>query len=253
MKALALVFGLFTAAFAARALDPQVAMLIARGDAEMEQRHTRNALATFSQAEQIDPKDPAVLLRLSKEYSDLVEETRSEEAAQKALDYAKRALQSDPKIAKAHLNLAVCYGHLTDFVGNKTKVEYSRFIKDEVDRSIALDPVDPFAWYVLGRWHYQLANLNGVLKAMATMIYGGLPAASNEEAVKCFHKSADLAPTRIIHHSALARSYAALGKTDLARQEWRNVLALKPICPDEETDRKEAQRTLKAAETLEIR
>ena len=47
-------------------------------------------------------------------------EENQKRIADMALDYGNRALEADHSNAKAHLNLAISYGHMTDFVGNKT-------------------------------------------------------------------------------------------------------------------------------------
>src|SRR5688572_21248386 len=137
--------------------DSRVTALIVQGDAEERLHRTREALAALREAEAIEPRNVGVLLRISKQYSDLVSQAKTPPAAKAlaytALDYGKRAAEADPKNAKAHLNLAICYGKLTDYVGNKTKLEYSRIIRDEVQKSLALDDRDDFAWHVLGRWH----------------------------------------------------------------------------------------------------
>jgi tetratricopeptide (TPR) repeat protein len=230
-----------------RAEDPRVTELVSKGDDEDRQHHTLAAVAVLQQAEKIEPKNLGVLLRLSKQYSDLVSETRGAEAeanARKALEYAQQAVALDPNSAKAHLSLAICYGKLTDFVGNKTKVEYSKRIRDGAQKSLALDPTDDFAWHVLGRWHFGVANVNAVLRAMARVVYGGLPPASNEEAARCLEKACDLAPQRIIHHSELARVYQAMGKRDLAARKWRTVLDLPAVDKEDERDQREARQAL---------
>jgi len=235
-------------ALPALAEDPKVAALVRQGDAEERQGQTKAALADFRAAEELDAKNVGVLLRISKQYSDLVDVTKPPEAAQqlarKALDYAERALELDPTVAKAHLSRAIAYGKLTDCVGNKTKLEYSKIIKEETANSIELDPTDDFAWYVLGRWHAGVANVGGVLKVLAKVVYGGMPAASNEDAVKCLKKASELAPQRIMHHAELARLYKTMGKGDLATKEWQVVLALLTADSDDEKEKTAAREAL---------
>lgn len=234
--------------FRALAEDPQFVALVKQGDNEDRKGHTRAALTCFREAEKIDPQNVSVLLRISKQYSDLIAETKPEEAARavadKALAYSKRAVELDPRSAKGRLSLAVAYGRLTDFVGSKVKLEYSKLIKEETVKSIELDPSDDFAWHVLGRWHFGVSNVNAMLKAMARLVYGGLPPASNEDAAKCLKKAADIAPQRIIHHSELARVYQAMGKKELANKEWQTVLALPAVDKEDEKDKREAQAAL---------
>jgi tetratricopeptide (TPR) repeat protein len=231
--------------------SPEVVALVTKGDAAEARGDMRGALALFRQAERLDADNAGVLLRISKQYSDLVGSTQPEELAQltaeKALDYSKRAVAIEPKNAKARLSLAIAYGRLTDFVGNKTKLEYSKVIRDETAKSIELDPSDDFAWHVLGRWHFGVANVNGVLRAMAKLVYGGMPAASNEEAAKFLKKAAELAPQRIMHHAELAQVYKTMGKTDLAQQCWQNVLGIKAADTEDQKYQKQARLALDSA------
>ncbi|HEV7867816.1 MAG TPA: tetratricopeptide repeat protein [Chthoniobacteraceae bacterium] len=230
--------------------DPQVSAHLQRGDAEERRGHPRAALACYRLAEERDPKNIAVLLRIAKQYSDLIAQTKPESAARvfadRSLEYSQRAVAIDPKSAKGHLSLAVAYGRLTDFVGNKVKMDYSRLIKEEAVRSIELDPTDDFAWHVLGRWHSGVANVGSMLKAMARVAYGGLPPATNEDAAKCLKKAVELAPQRIIHHSELARVYQTMGRKELAKKEWQAVLALPALDKEDEKDKREAQAVIGA-------
>jgi tetratricopeptide (TPR) repeat protein len=236
------------ATFPALAEDPRLIALVKQGDAEERAGRTRDALVLYRDAEQIDARNVGVLLRISKQYSDLISTAKPREIAhqlaQKSLLYAERAVGIDPKVAKGHLSVAIAYGKLTDFVGNKEKLEYSKRIKQEALKSIALDPADDFAWHVLGRWHAGVANVSGVLKMMAGLVYGGMPAASNEEAAKCLKKAAELAPQRIIHHSELARVYELMGRKELAEKQWRTVLALPAVDKEDEKDQGEARKVL---------
>jgi len=231
--------------------DPRVTSLVQQGDAMDKQHKARAALSSFRAAEAIEPQNVGVLLRISKQYGDLIDVTKPEENAKRmadlAMDYGNRALAADPKNAKAHLNIAVSYGHMTDFVGNKTKLEYSKIIHDETLKSIELDPTDDFAWHVLGRWEAGVANVSGVLKALASIVYGGMPKASNDEAVKCFKKALEIAPQRLLHHAELAHVYKQMGKRDLELQEWQNTLGIRAQDSDDENYQKEARAALEAA------
>lgn len=236
------------AATTALAEDSRLNALVKQGDAEERAGHTRAALTLFREAEDLDPKNVGVLLRISKQYSDLIDSTKpveaAEQVAKRAFGYAKRAVELDPKVAKAHLNLAVAYGKMTDFVGNKEKLEYSKVIKDETLKSIELDATDDFAWHVLGRWHSGVANVNGMLKIMAKLVYGGMPPASNEEAIKCLKKATELAPQRVTHRAELARAYQLMGKKDLADKEWKVVLTMAPADKEDENDQADARQAL---------
>jgi len=236
------------AALPVLAEDPQVTALISQADAEERLHHTRAALELLLKAEQVEPQNVGVLLRISKQYSDLVNSakpaTAAEQVGRKSLDYARRAVQLDPQNAKAHLSVAVGYGKLTDLVGNKVKVEYTKYIKEETEKAIALDATDDYAWHVMGRWHFGVANVGPVLKALALVAYGGLPPASNEEAAKCLKKATEIAPQRIIHHATLARVYRTMGKYELAAKEWQAVASLPATDKEDEAEKRAAQQAL---------
>ena len=230
------------------AANPQAELFIEQGDAQVKALHTTEALALFDQAARADPNDVEILLRISQQCSNLiaVAKTPAEAPAyaRRSLEDAQKAVTLAPDNPKAHLALAVAYGRLTDFEDNRTKVAYSRFVKAEVDKTLELNPKEDFAYHVLGRWNYGVATLNTMMKLMARFVYGGMPDASLEEAERDYKKAIELAPQRVIHHHELARVYVALGKPDLARQEWEKELTLKPEDNEGINDQKEAAAAL---------
>jgi tetratricopeptide (TPR) repeat protein len=241
--------GLFAlACHAAFAANPQAEALIQQGDAEVKALHAEQALALFDQAAAADPNDVEILLRISQQCSNLIAVAKSpaeaEAFARRSLDEAKQAVALAPQNPKAHLALAVAYGRLTDLVDNRTKVEYSRYVKAEADKALELDPTDDYTYHVLGRWNYAVATLNPFLKLIAKFVYGGMPDASLQEAVRDYKKAIDLNPQRVIHHHELARTYVALGQMDEARKEWETELTLKPEDNESVADQKEAREDL---------
>jgi len=239
---------LVTAAHAAAAINPQAAQLIEQGDAEVKAMHAQEALDLFDQAAKADPDNVEILLRISQQASNLIAQAKTpaeaEGYARRSLDEAKQAVALEPDNSKAHLALAIAYGRLTDFEDNRTKVADSRFVKSEAERTLELDPNDDIAYHVLGRWNYAVATLNPFLKLVAKYVYGGMPDASLEEAVRNYKKAIELAPQRVIHHHELARAYVALGQMDDARKEWETELTLKAEDNEGVTDQNEAREEL---------
>ena len=215
--------------------------LIARGDAFDRQLKTRDALKVYLEAERTEPKDADLLRKIAKQYAELMPEVAAKDERRKlgemALAYAQRAATLNPRDAKAQLSAAICYGRLAPLLDNRTKIEYSRLVKQYVERAIKLDPSDDYAWHVLGAWNYELANLNSLLRGVAGLIYGTLPSASNEKAAECFQKAIELAPQRVSHHVEIGRTYAAMGREDLARAALQRGLSL----PSREKDDEETK------------
>lgn len=246
MKASILTAFLFSSvAFAA----DDFATLLAKGDQFDAQLKTKDALAAYQEAEKLEPNNAEVLHRIAKQLgesqNDLSDKAAKQAVGEKALDYAKRAVAADPKNAKAHLALAVCYGRQASYVDNKTKIGYSKLTKAEVEKSLQLDPKNDLAWHVMGAWQYELANLNSILRAIAGLIYGTVPSASNEEAVRCFKKALELNPKRVGNHVELGRTYLAMGKKEEAKAALQKGLSLPDTMRDDPMVKARARELLK--------
>jgi tetratricopeptide (TPR) repeat protein len=228
--------------------NANVAELVKQGDAFDAKLDNARALEIYLQAERLGAQDAETLYRIARQYAlsmnDSKDEAKQRELGEKALGYAQRAVEADPTHAKSLLSVAICYGRLVRFAGAKTKVEYSRFIKEYAEKALESDPTDSYAYHVLGAWNYELAQMGALTRTFVKVVYGGIPAASNEEAERLFRKAVELAPQRVSHRVELGRTYLALGKKREAQTELRRALSL----PDREKDDPESKK--RAAEAL---
>jgi tetratricopeptide (TPR) repeat protein len=225
-------FILLTAALAALAplRASEVTPLLAKVDALDLQGKNREALALILDAEKLAPTDAEVLRRVAKQYAEAVLDAKGDAAkkaaADKSLDYAKRAVAAAPKNALARLSLAICYGRAATVADAKTKIAYSKLIKEHADAALALDPNNDLTHFVLGSWSYEIANLGTLLRAAARVVYGALPSATNQDAVRYLERAVQLNPRRVCNHASLGRAYAAVGEKDKARQSFQRALSL---------------------------
>src|ERR1700726_4818599 len=213
--------------------------LIKKGDDFDSKLQASEALDSYLAAEKLEPKSAALLLRIARQYRHLmVDATTREEKLRLGgigLDYALRAAALAPNDSEAQLSPAISYGKMVPLQGVKEQIEYARRIKEAVDKAIKLDPHNDLAWDVLGRWNKVLADVNGLKRAIGSLLYGELPAGSNAEAVLCFQKAIEINPNRLMHYIELGQTYAQMGKTADARRLINKGLAL----PDVEKDRSE--------------
>jgi len=142
--------------------------------------------------------------------------------------------------------VAVCYAKSCAFADIKTQLSYSRLFKLEAEKTIALDPRQDIAYYLLGRWHYAVANVGLLSRAFVKVVYGGLPKASNEDAVRNFQKAIELAPDRIMHHAGLAMVYEATGQRALEIAELEKCRRMKPGGLEDEEAQRDAAKKLAA-------
>ncbi len=247
-RILALSFLLF-AVTAALADDAKLSGILKQADALDAKRDTAACVKLLEDADKQFPKSAEVLYRLAKQYSDGIFDTKNEAAAkalaEKCLATARRAVEADPKCAKAHLSVAVCYAKNFPYCDNQTRVNWSRALKEETERAITLDPSLDLAYHMLGRWHYEVADMSFVTRAIAKVVYGGLPKASFEDALANFKKAADLAPKRVIHRLQLAKTYLALGKKKEAIAELQLAVSLEAADKDDEAAKNFAAARLK--------
>jgi tetratricopeptide (TPR) repeat protein len=197
--------------------------------AEVKLDSTR-ALELFQQADAAKPGDAFILQKIAKQYSDMVPDQTSDAAkkdfATRALGYARRSFELEPTNAVYALSLAICHGHLAVVGDIRTKVEYSRLIKEEAERSLQLDPNYAWAHHLYGRWHYEVASLNSVARFFARVFYGGIPPASVDEGIVHLKRATELEPAELNHWVDLGFAYAAAHRMTEARAAWEHGLAM---------------------------
>ena len=79
---------------------------------------------------------------------------------------------------------------------------------------------------------------------VASIVYGGLPDATNEESVKCLQKAIDLNPDNLIHYIELGRTYAQMGKNEDAKKLIEKGLAMPDKAKDDPEVKKMGRETL---------
>lgn len=236
----------FMLSLSARATE--VPDLIKKSDALDKLGKNQEALTLCLEAEKASPNDGEILRRIAKQYAELVldapDQAQKRSRADQALNFARRAVAASPKSALTHLSLAICYGRAATVSDAKTKIAYSKLIKQHADDALALDPNNDLTHFVLGSWCYEMANLNGFLRAMARVVYGAIPTATNKDAVRFLEKAVALNPRRVSNHAALGRAYAALGDIERAKQSLSKALTLPNGDKADEIVKKEARENL---------
>lgn len=191
---------------------------------------SKTALDLFLQADAARPNDPLIFQKLSRQYSDLTLDTtdlaEKKGLCTESLVYAQRAVALRPRDPINVLSLAICYGKLATYADTRTKLEYSRHVKEHAEQALTLDPDYDYAHHVLGRWHYEVATLGLATRFIVKLIYGGLPNASTAEAVRHLRRATELSPLRPSHRVELGFALLADGQRDAAQQAFTQALAM---------------------------
>lgn len=208
----------------------------------------QEALARYKDAYLADTSNCAALWKIAETHVNLGEEsgkTLQKQHYYTAERWARRAVALCPEEPNAHFFLAVSSGLIALFEGGKKKINRSKMIRAEAERTLDLDPRHDGAYHLLGRWHREVANLSWFLKAAAKVIYGGVPpGASNESAVENFRKAIEIRPEWINHHLQLGMAYMKMKKWQAARACFEKVLALPVADHQDGTHKKTAKKLL---------
>ena len=204
--------------------------LISKGNVYYDRLQASEALKCYLPAEKLEPRNVDLLVRISREYRHLMSDADGKGQKLKlgclAKDYAERAVSIAPNSPNAQLAVAITYGKLLPYQGNKERVEASRVIKSAAEKALKLDPNNDLGWHVLGRWYVTVADVGPVTKALGSMMYGKLPEATNEDAERCFEKAIALNPNRPMHYIELGRTFAQMGRPAEARKYITKGLAM---------------------------
>lgn len=216
--------------------------LIQKGNVFYDKLQPAEALKYYLPAEKLAPDNAGLLVRIARQYRHLMSDARNLDEKIRlgtlAVKYADHAVALAPNDPEAQLAVAISYGKLLPFQGNKEQFFNSRVIKTAADKVIALDPNNDLGWQVLGRWKFNIAAIGGLKRVLAQTAFGKLPTATYEDAVQCFEKAIALNPQRLMHYIELGRTYAVMGKTAEARKFIAKGLAM----PDTEKDDPETKR-----------
>lgn len=208
----------------------------------------REALEAFQKALGKNPKDAEILVKIAKQYGDLMPSLAGEarkQAAQKSLQYSRQALAIAPNDSDAHLAVALSLGKNTEFMGNREKIDASREMKAEAKKALELNPKSDYAHHLLGRWHQEMADIGGMTRMIAKMAYGGVPKGSYQQALGHFDKARSINRKRLIHQIEYGRTLAMMDRDEDARREIKKGLAM----PNRDADDPESKA--RGRETLE--
>ncbi|MEO6005582.1 MAG: hypothetical protein ABIZ04_02150 [Opitutus sp.] len=225
--------------------------LVQDGLAAEQRFDSKAALDDFLQADAAKPNDAYLLQKISRQYSDLTvdtaDRTEQKRLCVEALAYGKRAAELQPQNAVNVLSLAICYGKLGLYSDTRTKIEFSRLVRQYAEQALTLNPNYDYAHHLLGRWHYEVATLGAGKRFLVKLIYGELPPASTAEAVRHLQRAVELSPTLPSHRVELGFALLADGQREVAKVTFEQALAL-PI--REKYDSEARQRATEALQKM---
>ncbi len=194
--------------------------------------HYEAALAIDSTAYEANWRASIVLLDQGEQIPDSVKSTERDSLYARAERLARRAVAADSLGADGHFALAAAVGRASLSMGKKERIRRARVIRDEAERTIALDPRHDGAYHILGRWNAEIMRLSGLSRFFAKTVLGAgiFSQASWDGAISNMEHAVALDPGRLYHRLELAEIYVDRKRYDDAREQLTEVAAL----PDRE-------------------
>ncbi len=162
-----------------------------------------------------------------------------------SLIYAKTAYKLYPESDAANVAMSIAVGRIALLKSGKEKIASVKELKAYVDKAIAINPNNFRAWHILGKWHYELSNLNGFERTAAKIIYGTLPASSLASSIACYEKAKALTNNFALNYLELAKAYKRNGEKAKAIAQLNYLLTLPNKVQDDEKIKGEARGLLK--------
>jgi tetratricopeptide (TPR) repeat protein len=203
---------------------------VALGDREHAAMNAPAALRHYEEAIKADPRSYEGLWKASRDAVDVGEynpdDKERERLYSEAELYARRAVDVDSTHADGYAELARALGRKALSLGKKDQVKYAGDVRNAALKALSLNPKNPAALHVMGKWNYEVLRLSGITRFMAKTFLGGkvFDSANWDDAQRYMEESVANDPGRIVHHLDLARVYEARGNKEKAREQYEIVL-----------------------------
>lgn len=188
-----------------------VGQLIKEAEVQEQAFHENEAFLKYAEVVKKDPNNLVALWKCSELSSRLGARQTDKEKMRPyfmaARNYAAAALRVNPNSSEANCAMAFALGRVSGVSSTRERVELAKDVKWYVDKAIQLDPNNFRAWHILGRWNFEVSNLNLAEKSFARLFYGKIPSATLDDAVLDFEKSRSLNPAFLLNYLELAKCY----------------------------------------------
>jgi hypothetical protein len=126
-------------------------------------------------------------------YIELSESLKGDKSQSAYLDkgfwWARSAVRIDPRNSLSHEILATAFAAKLNQSGLMGQMRLADSVRVHAQRAVDLDPRNPRALHILGRWHHELANLGWVTSLFAGMVTQADVATAPATALKHFREA----------------------------------------------------------------
>ena len=214
----------------------------------------KEALPVLLKVLDLEPQNAEALSKAARVYIDfgdaIPESTPDWEAKrlkqyQIAEQYARKAVKADPSMVWGHFYVAASLGSMATVSPVAKQIDMAGEIRVAIEKAIAIDPKNGYAYHVYGIWHRKMAEIGKMSRMFASVIYGrSIPAGSMEKSIEYLNKAVALNPTVIASRLELARSYVAVENWSSARSFLTSIGGLPIQFSDDAKHKQKAEQLL---------
>ena len=195
LKKISILFFLFISVFAELHAQ-QYDHLISEARKFETLNQEESSLQLYIAANKERPSEIEPLYKTAELYSRIGNRIKDSKIKEKyynsSLRFAQKLLQLYPNNDQSHVAMAIAFGRIALTKSGKEKVVNVKEIKEHAEKALKINPNNFKAWHVLGRWHYEVSDLNFIETTAIRLLFGGMPDASYNLAVKAFEKAAEI-------------------------------------------------------------
>jgi tetratricopeptide (TPR) repeat protein len=211
------------------------------------------ALEKFELAIRQNPRNAEALTHASRMLSNIggrlpkTDRTQKMEFYERAKTYAEKSIAINPANPETRLAYVISLGLQSEIATSPhEKVRYAQDIHNEATKIIQIDSTFAEAYFILGKWQFELSRLNWVELMACRLFFGGFPEEiSMERALEYFKQANNYKQDFILFLYGLASAQHALGENDKAVQTLQRALALPMSEPDDALRKERCQALLK--------
>ena len=233
---------------------PDSAPLLRKAERLYAQFKPKEAAVELLKVLELDPSDFEATTKLSRAYldiGDMIPESASDwrekrvKEYHKAEEYARRAVTLNPNSTWGHFYVAASLGSMALVSSVSRQIDLAGEIRSALDKAIALDPRNGFAYHVYGIWHRKMAEIGKTSRLFASVVFGRAPPTGNlETSIEYLKRAVALNPSVIASRLELGKSYIAVENWSMARNSLAAVRELPIQFSDDARHKRRAEELL---------
>ena len=190
-------------------------------------------LVELNNAILLHPNNVDILWRIARAHFEIADQTDNINIHKKHFYPGFKAVESavriNPNSSKANHWYAVLVGKIGMLEGTEQKIKNSYEVEKYALKAIELDPSYDGTYHVMGRWHYELANLSWFERKIAEWVYTTPPNGGYEQAIFFLKKAINVKDDEIRHYFWLAKTYLKMSANKEAEKIFKKILTLTPF------------------------